>query len=256
MKKLVSGVILGSVLLAGSASPAFATGEGHTPVAYCHNGKITTTDESGAINGHMTRKGVHANDVFSEDLGGRPVEASDCLNAVERPTAPTPIYETTYHPDRDVNCETKQKIVSSTIKVTRYEFDKDEWVWKELPPEFSSSEATQPTTVEDCPVAIPPHGEPSPPVTEPTEPSPEPSDEAYPAPPVVTNTVNGAVVEPVEPAPSGVEAAAPAPEQVATNEPAQLANTGPDASLIVWASIGFLALLGGIFTVARVRRTA
>jgi hypothetical protein len=263
MKKLVSGVILSSVLLAGSAAPALATGEGHTPVSYCHNGQYITTDDNGAINGHKTGRGIHANDVFAEDLG-RPVEPADCKAPVPTPVAPNPDDTLRTETTVELHCDENFKVIRSRVYITKFDLDVEEIVWVGREPELaSSSEVTQPTTVVDCPVVIPPHGEPAPtdPSTEPvptdpttTEPvTPEPTDEAYPAPPVVTNTVNGAVVEPVEPAPSGVEAST---EPVATDDSAQLANTGADTGLIVWASIGFLTLVGGIFTVVRARRTA
>lgn len=62
------------------AAPANATNENvndHTPVTFCHNGKLITTDENG-LNGHQN----HENDVFFEDLG-REVTEADCGSPVE-----------------------------------------------------------------------------------------------------------------------------------------------------------------------------
>lgn len=94
---LLVGATLSSLIF--STAPAFAesngNGGGNTPVTFCHNGTLITTDDDGEIHGHRTAKGthgIHINDVFSEDIGGRLVTREDCMSsvAVEVTAAPTP----------------------------------------------------------------------------------------------------------------------------------------------------------------------
>lgn len=65
----------------------------------------------------------------------------------------------------------------------------------------------------------------------------------YPAPEVTPNTTNGVVPETTNPTPAPVNQE-------------KLANTGPDASLLVWGSVGLLAIIAGIVSVVRARRDA
>lgn len=82
---------------------------------------------------------------------------------------------------------------------------------------------------------------------------PEDSLEGYPAPPPVVPTTDGvpsASAQPTDPV------AVNATQTADTEQTATLANTGVDGWMILWASVGILALLAGISSVVVVRRNA
>lgn len=94
-------------------------------------------------------------------------------------------------------------------------------------------------------VPIPPHAEPNP------SGSAEATEQAYPAPSVTPNTVNGVVPASANPTPAPTSAVAPA--ATATD---RLANTGASDWLYIWGAVGLLVLLAGIASVIWVRRKA
>jgi hypothetical protein len=71
---LVFGIA--SLALAAPANASSENGNGHTPVTFCHNGNLITTDENG-LNGHEN----HPNDVFPVD--GQELTQEDCGTPIE-----------------------------------------------------------------------------------------------------------------------------------------------------------------------------
>lgn len=195
---LLVGATLSSLLF--STAPAFAEskgkGEGNTPVTFCHNGHLITTDDDGELNGHRTKKGIHVHDVFAEDRTS-PLNAGVCLAALA-PVTPEP----------------------SAVP----------------------SEAPTKGITPASPVVIPPHSEPN------LSGASEPTEQAYPAPVVTPNTVNGVVPDSANPTPAPV-----APTATATD---RLADTGANDLLYIWGAVGLLALLAGLASVIYVRTKA
>jgi hypothetical protein len=173
MKKLSAISVLALSGLALSAAPALAdsdNGGGHTPVTFCHGGKLHTNDENG-LNGHKN----HAGDVFAEDLG-RPVTAADCAIPIQpEPEFPSGNDDITYQ------CDAVPQTRTDHIVYTRIDFvyDEDSNSWVRGPAQVTDGIYVFPISKEQADIYCP-----TPPVVVPPVVEVPPTQEQPPAGPV------------------------------------------------------------------------